>query len=112
MKFYPQEIDTNSRLEKLVFHEFIWNTGAGQVGQIKNIITDFAVGGVALKIFGLERFWWLVVVLGFAYIIGVYVIGFLVQRKNLVMRRGSVTNKLGNPQLMELLKHNNEDREK
>ena len=103
MSFYPEQIDKNSTLEKFAYHEFLWNTGAGQIGQIKNIITDFLVGGALLKLLGLERYLWLIPIIGVLYIITVYILGYILQKKNLVLRRGSINNKLSNPQLMELL---------
>ena len=103
MDIFPSELKIESRMDKYLFLEAMWNTGAGMVGQIKNLISDFLVGGIVLKIFGITQYWWLLPIIGFVYLISVFILGFFMQRKNIIVRRGGLMNRISNPQLMEIL---------
>ena len=103
MSLFPPELKIESRMDKYLFFEAMWNTGAGMIGQLRGLIGDFLMGGIALKVFGIERFWWLIPIFGFGYIVLVFVLGFFMQRKNILTRRGGLMNRIGNPQLIEIL---------
>lgn len=92
-----------SKMDKFIFFENSWNTGAGTVGQVKNLISDFLFAGVILKIFNITQYWWLLPIFGITYVIGVIALGLFLIKKNIVGRRGSWANRLANPQLMRIL---------
>ena len=102
MKLFPKELGLEGKLYKLVFLEVIWNTGNGAVGLIKSLAGDFLLVVTVLKVFGLERYWWLVIMGGVAYVVGVFFLGLFLFRKNIIARRGNVGNKIGNPQLLNI----------
>ena len=102
VKLFPKELGLEGKLYKLVFLEVIWNTGNGAVGLIKSLAGDFLLVVTVLKVFGLERYWWLVIMGGVAYVVGVFFLGLFLFRKNIIARRGNVGNKIGNPQLLNI----------
>lgn len=101
---YPKSIDANSKAEKFAYHEFIYNVGAGLTGQVRALAGEMITISTLLAVLKLGRYWWLIPVLAITYLIGNYIIGLVLLKKNIVNRRGSVTNKLSNPELMKILK--------
>ena len=100
MTFFPNPIQGKN--DKIAFVELIWNTGAGKIGSIKGLIMDLAWGSIIIKLFGLERFWFLVPIFSFLYVIGVFLFGFFLYRTNYVFRQGDVNNRLMNPQILRI----------
>lgn len=103
MIFFPPELKIKSKMDKYLFFEMLWNTGAGMIGQFRGLAGDFLMGGVALKVFGITRYWWLLPIFGILYLLSVFILGYILIRKNVVIRRGALNNRIGNPQLMEIL---------
>lgn len=103
MSFFPPELHLEGKMYKAVFVEAIWNIGAGAVGQAKGFIGDLLLVAASLKIFGWERFWFIVPISGALYCIGVFLFGLFLYRKNVVMRRGNIVNCMGNPQVMDII---------
>lgn len=102
MIFFPTDIE--SKLDKFLYVQAIWNAGAGKTGQIKQIIGELFAGAAFLKIFGLEKYMWLLVPVGIIYMITIFLFGFFLVRKHIIIREGGMMNRISNPQIEEILK--------
>lgn len=100
MPLFPPELKLRGKLDRFVFIEAIFNTGAGAVGQIQGLAGNLILLATALKVFGQAQLWWVVLLVGLAYLVGVFGLGLFLFRKNIIMRRGNLTNKISNPQLL------------
>ena len=96
--FYPSRIQ--SKTDKIVFHEYIWNTGAGKIGSIKGLLYDLGWGTLIVKALHLEKYWFLVPIFAVGYMIFVYLFGYFLHRVKYVYRQGDVNNRMMNPQLL------------
>lgn len=96
--FYPDHIQGLS--DKISFHEYIWNIGAGKFGSVMGVINNLGWGTIILATFHLDKFLWLVPIAVVAYPLGVYSLGYFLHKIGYIYRQGDVNNRLTNPQLV------------
>ena len=96
--FYPEHIKGVS--DKIAFHEYIWNIGAGKIGSIMGVINNIGWGTMLLAVFHLDKFFWLVPIAVIAYPVIIYSVGYLLHVIKYIYRQGDVNNRLMNPQLV------------
>lgn len=93
--FYPDHIHGLS--DKIAFHEYIWNTGAGKFGSVMGVVNNLGWGTMLLAVFNLDKFFYLVPIAVFAYPVAVYSFGYFLHHVKYVFRSGDVLNKLQTP---------------
>lgn len=102
MTFFPADLGLKGKMDKFVFIEAIMNTGFGVTGQVRGLVGDGILIAASLKIFGWEQYWWILPIGIFLYLTTIFWIGTFLYRKNIIMRRGNLNNKISNPQLIKV----------
>lgn len=97
-KFYPEHLE--GTMDKIAFHEYIWNTGAGKFGSVMGVVNNLGWGTMILAVFNLNQFFYLVPIAVLAYPLAVYAFGYFLHRIKYIYRQGDVNNRLMNPQLV------------
>ena len=100
--FYPEHI--NGTFEKIAFHEYIWNTGAGKFGSLMGVVNNLGWGTMLLAVFRLDKFFYLVPIAVISYPVMVYVLGYVLHHIKYIYRQGDVMNRLTNPQIVRIEK--------